>query len=90
MMKNVKFPLPKKYWIYMSLIALFAVLVFVNVFATNGLNNEKELWEFNQKDWCYFLVFLLTEIIIGIFMFFFAVKAGRISISNQKHIAHYY
>lgn len=89
-MKNAKFPLPKKYWIYVFLAAVFAVLLFVNIFVTNGLTGEKEFWDFIAKDWFYFAAFLLTEIIIGFLMFFFSVQAGKMANNNQRQITKYY
>ena len=73
-MKKTEFPFPRKYWIYVSIFGVFAILLFVNIFVTDGLTGEKEFWDFSQQDWCYFALFLLTEIVIALFMFLFAVK----------------
>ena len=89
-MKKTEFPFPKKYWIYVSICGVFAVLLFVNIFVADGLTGEKEFWDFSQQDWCYFALFLLTEIVIALFIFLFAVKAGKLSINRQKQIEHYF
>ena len=89
-MKKTKFPFPRKYWIYVSICGVFAILLFVNIFVTDGLTGEKEFWDFSQQDWCYFALFLLTEIVIALFMFLFAVKAGKLSINRQKQIENYF
>ena len=89
-MKKAEFPFPKKYWIYVSVCGVFAILLFVNIFVTDSLTGEKELWDFSQQDWCYFALFLLTEIVIALFMFLFAVKAGKLSVNRQKQIEHYF
>ena len=89
-MKKTEFPFPRKYWIYMSICGVFAILLFVNIFVTDGLTGEKEFWDYSQQDWCYFALFLLTEIVIALFMFLFAVKAGKLSINRQKQIENYF
>lgn len=89
-MKKAEFPFPKKYWIYVSVSGVFAILLFVNIFVTDGLTGEKEFGDFSQQDWCYFALFLLTEIVIALFMFLFAVKAGKLSVNRQKQIEHYF
>ena len=89
-MKKAEFLFPKKYWIYVSVCGVFAILLFVNIFVTDGLTGEKEFWYFSQQDWCYFALFLLTEIVIALFMFLFAVKAGKLSLNRQKQIELYF
>ena len=89
-MKKKTFPLPKKYWVYLFAFGVLAVLLFVNIFVTNGLTGEKEFWDFRQQDWCYFVLFLLTEIVIALFMFLFATKAGKLYMNKQKQIERYF
>lgn len=90
MMKKGKLPLPPKYWVYLFAFGVLAVLLFVNIFATDGLTGEKEFWDFSQQVWCYFVLFLLTEIVIALFMFLFGVKAGKLSANRQEQIEHYF
>lgn len=85
-MKNVKFPLPKRYWIYVSVLVVLAVLLFANIFITDDLTGEKEFGAFTQTYWYYFAAFLLTEIILELTMFVFAVKAGGLMEENNRKI----
>lgn len=89
-MKETTFPFPKKYWVYLVFCVVLGVLLFINIFVADGLTGEKEFWDFTQQDWLYFAVFLLTEIIIGFFLFFFAVKAGKLSMKRQKKVEQYF
>lgn len=83
-MKNQKFPLPTKYWIYVSLCAVMMVLLFVNIFVCAAITGGKELHEFGHSDWIHFAFFVISELLMGVLMFFFAIRAGRIL--NQKDI----
>lgn len=76
--------LPKKYWIYVAVVFVLAVLLFVSIFVTDGLTDEKEFSAFTQEDWLYFAAFILAEITLGVFMFVFAVKAGKLIKKHDK------
>lgn len=89
-MKEANYPFPKKYWIYVVLCVVLGVLLFVNIFVTNGLTGEKEFWDFTQQDWSYFAAFLLTEIMIGLLLFFFAVNIRKLGIKRQQQIEEYF
>lgn len=89
-MKNVKSRLPKKYWVYVSAAAVFAVLLFVNLYITDKLTGEKEFGKYTKADWFYFAAFLLTEIILGLIMSIFAIKGGRLMAENSNKIAAFY
>lgn len=76
--------LPKKYWIYVAVVFVLAVLLFVNIFVTDGLTDEKEFSAFTQEDWLCFAAFILVEITLGVLMFVFAVKAGKLIKKHDK------
>lgn len=90
MIKHAKFPLPKRFWIFLFISAIFAILYFLNIFLTDDLTGDKEFWDFTKTDWLYFAAFVLTEIIIMFFMVFFSLKAGKISASNRERIEAYF
>ena len=69
-MGKTKFPLPKKYWMYVVLCAALGILLFVNIFITDGITGEKEFWDFTKQDWYHFALFLLTEFLIILLMAF--------------------
>ncbi len=90
-MKRTQFPLPKKYWLYVGLTAVLAVCLFLNIFWTDDITGEKEFWDYTAKNWLFFAAFLMTEILLGIGMHYFAVKAGRISKQrDEQFLQHYY
>lgn len=81
-MKNQKFPLPSKYWIYVSLCAVMMVLLFVNIFVSDAITGDKEFYEYDHSDWISFAFFVISELLMGVLMFFFGIRAGRILNQN--------
>ena len=89
-MRNTKFPLPKKYWMYVILCAALGILLFVNIFITDGITGEKEFWDFAQQDWYHFALFILTEVFIILLMAFLAIKAGKLVNKQEKQVKQYF
>lgn len=89
-MTTTKFPLPKKYWIYIILCIALGISLFVNIFVTAEITDNKEFWDFTQQDWHYFALFLLAEIIIVFLMFIFSTKAGKLNIKRESDVRQYY
>lgn len=89
-MKNSKFPLPKKYWVYISIMAFAGIMWFVNIFLSNVITGDKEFSEYGKGDWIYVAFFIISEIVIGFLLFFFSVKAGKIGQKNEKQKEIYY
>lgn len=89
-MHNHKFPLPKKYWVYITVLVVIGVLLFVNIFRTNSWTGDKKFGEFVKQDWIAFGIFVLEEVLLVAIMMFVAFKGGRIVIFNQKCIMEYY
>lgn len=83
---NGRFPHPKRYWIYMGIILVCAILLFLNIFRVDARIGEKAFWEFAKQDWQLFIAFLIEELIIAGIIFLFSVMAGRISIKRNKDI----
>ena len=85
-MKKPKFPSPKKYKIYISLCAMTAVLLFVNIFVTDAITGNKEFYEFGHSDWLYFTLFITSELLMVLLMFFFSARACKIRVrsTNKK------
>ena len=75
--------LPKRYWVYISIMAAFLILMFLNIFLTLALTGGKEISEFTETDRNIFLVFIISELIFLILAFVFALKGGKIV--NQKN-----
>lgn len=67
-----------------------AILLFVNFFATNTITDEKEFFEFSPNDWHCFILFFISELLIGLLMFFFGAKAGKIVSQVNKQKKTYY
>ncbi len=88
-MRNTRFPLPKKYWMYIILCAVLGILLFVNIFVTDGITGEKEFRDFTQQDWYCFVVFLLIEILLILLMAFFAIKGGRLIHKQEEQVKQY-
>lgn len=89
-MKNTRFPLPKKYWMYIKALVALGVILFANIFIMVGLTEGKELRRFTQQDWLYFAIFLIIEIVIALLMFLFAIKAGKLSAARKKQMEQYF
>ena len=89
-MKNNKFPLPKVYWIYLSITIISAIFLYTNIDRTDGWTGNKEFSEFVSTDWLLFIVFLLEEIILGTFMFVFAIKVGKLARKRNEERQKYY
>ena len=89
-MRSTKFPLPKEYWMYIILCAALGILLFVNIFITDGITGEKEFWDFTQQDWYHFALFLLTEVLIILLMAFGAIKAGKLVNKQEKQVKQYF
>lgn len=89
-MKGVKIPLPRKYWGHIIVCAVLSVLLFVNIFVTNGITGEKALRDFTRQDWLSFILFLAVEAAIGVCLFFFAVKAGKLMAERDAQVRQYY
>lgn len=89
-MKKSKFPLPPQYWIYLSLCVIMAILLFVNIFVTNAITGEKEFYEFSSNDWHHFILFIISELLIGFLMFLFGTKAGKFARQVDKQKKNYY
>lgn len=70
--------LPKKYWTFLSVVIISAILMFINIFIFDYLTGEKEFWDYNSTDIVLNLIFLGTESLYGAIMFFFAFKCGNI------------
>ena len=62
------------------------IILFVNIFVTAAIINDKEIYEFPSYDWHYFIFFIISELLIGLLMFFFGTKAGKImrQVDKQK------
>ena len=59
-MRNTRFPLPRRYWVYIIICGVLGILLFVNIFSTDALTGEKDFCDFTQRDWRNFALFLLT------------------------------
>lgn len=86
MMKNAKFPLPKRYWLDLALAGVLAVLLFANIFATDALTGDKPIQAFTRQDWLSLARFLLAELIVGDLMALCGLRAGRLFRRNRRQI----
>lgn len=63
----------------MLVVFICSVLLFANIYRTDGWTGDKSFSEFADRDWLLLAIFLLEEILIIVVMFFFAFLLGRIS-----------
>ena len=85
-MRNTRFTLPRRYWVYIIICGVLGILLFVNIFSTDALTGEKDFCDFTQRDWRNFALFLLTEVILIILMAFFSIKAGNLNIRREEQV----
>ena len=83
---NKRFPLPKKYWIYLSASIVFWCLLFGNIFRTNSWTGDMPFSEFTQREWNLFVIFVVEELILGFAMFGFALLGGKIYKKREQEI----
>lgn len=85
-MNDSNYYLPKKYWVYLSLVVVCAILLFANIFRTDSWTVEKEFAYFTQRDWLLFAVFITEELLVGFIMFFFSFKARKVLLGRDAKI----
>lgn len=59
-------------------------LMFINIFITVFLTNDREMHEFSKTDWTVFAIMCVIEIITVIVTFFFASKTGKNNVPIEK------
>lgn len=59
-------------------------LMFINIFITVFLTNDREMHEFNITDWTVFAIMCVIEIVTVIVTFFFASKTGKNNVTIEK------
>lgn len=74
---NGSHKLPKKYWVFFSIMIFFIILMFVNIFVCVYFTDSKEISDFSTSEIKIFIIFLLSELLCLIPMFFFAFKCGN-------------
>lgn len=84
------YPLPRQYWIFTALAALFAVLLFVNIFRTNNWTGDKPFSAFSPEDWKLFVIFIAEEVALTAAMSACAIAGGRIIRKNMAQQGEYY
>lgn len=85
-MKRKSSSFPAAYWVYLCLFCLFAVLLMANIFVTDALTGEKDFSLYQKRDWLYFVLFLLAELLIGGLMYLFAAKACKFSAERNRQM----
>lgn len=83
---NERFPFPKRYYVYVTLVFVFAFLLLGNVFRTDGWTGDTPFSEFKQKEWFLFAIFMFEELVMVFLMFIFSVLAGKISKKRNQQI----
>ena len=67
------------------LTASFVGIMFLLIWITVILTDEKEMHEFTQYDWTIFITFIVSEVFVFIAIMFFANKCGRLNLEiNEK------
>lgn len=83
---NRRFPLPKQYWIYVSICIVLGCLLFGNIFRTNSWTGDMPFSEFTQREWKLFVVFVIEELIIVLVMSVFSWLAGKIYKKREREM----
>ena len=83
---NKKFPFPKRYWIYLIIFFICAILLICNIYRTDSWTGDKSFSNFVGRDWMLLVIFLFEEIIIVGVMFLFVFLACRISKKRDMEI----
>ena len=76
-MRRPKYPLPRRYWLYVGLIVTLGALLFVNIFVFDHWTGERELWAYERADWLLTGAFLLAEAALSLLALFFRAKGGE-------------
>ncbi len=83
---NKTIPFPKRFWVYLILIVLCAVLVFCNIQWTDGWTGDREASAFTQRDWVLFALFLVIEAVLVAAMFVFVALIFKITKKRNEEI----
>jgi hypothetical protein len=70
--------LPKKYWTFLTITIISAILMFVNIFVFDYLTGEKEFRDYNLYDIVLNLIFLGKESLYVSLMVYFSIKCGKL------------
>ncbi len=65
-------------------VCLGLAMMFVNIFVTVFLTDERELYEFTKSDWIIFGVMCVVEIATVIITFYYADKTGKKNVPIEK------
>lgn len=85
-MNEKRFPLPKKYWIYIILIITSYILLLFNVQRTDSWTGDKPFSEFMERDWNLFYIFLFEEFLLWLFSLFCTIRACKIGKERRRKI----
>ena len=83
---NKRFPIPKRFWIFLIFVLICSILLIGNIYRTDSWTGDKPFSEFVHRDWQLFTVFLVEELIILGVMFLFLFLACRVSKKINKEI----
>ncbi len=75
---NKRFPLPKRYWVYVTVFLICSILLIANIYRTDSWTGDKPFSDFVQRDWQLFALFIIEELLIAGVMFLFVFLACRI------------
>ena len=84
---NKRYPFPRQYWVYLSVILLCIILLVANFYRTDSWTGDKPFSEFTQHDWQLLTIFLMEELIILGVLVLFVVVAGIVSKKRNRKIA---
>ena len=76
-------PLPKRYWVYITIIAFMFIILFTSIFHI-AATLPYEIWEFSKEDWHIASRYFILWIIIVIIASVLAIRAGNI---HFKHFS---
>ena len=82
-MRQPKYPLPRRYWLYAGLLVALSALLFVNIFVFDHWTGEREFWAYERADWLRAGAFLLAEAALFLLMLLFAQRAGKLFRRNS-------
>ena len=73
-----KIPYPKRYWVYLKVIAFCAIMIFLNIFRTDVWTGNLEFSVYTQRQWLQFVIFIAEEVLLLAVMIAFTALFVRL------------
>ncbi len=88
-MPSQKFPLPKRYTLYIVSIIVLSILMFLDIFIVTKYTGGRELYEFTAQDWTWLIRGVLAGAVMLALSCCFACLGGKLVKQRQEQIQTY-